>query len=147
MKLTRVNEFLKKNEVAIPQESGIVLNSADAIKNIVMSEIMDIARLDKISDELITYLSKDLKRQTRKEQQSFLRDVEWIKSNKRDFVFRVAQETNKNQFLNKIFTLASQPKEKVISENGEVFESSITEENRLQLSELIRDILDEKTRG
>lgn len=147
MKLTRVNEFLKKNEVTIPQESGIVLNSADAIKNIVMSEIMDIARLDKISDELITYLSKDLKRQTRKEQQSFLRDVEWIKSNKRDFVFRVAQETNKNQFLNKIFTLASQPKEKVISENGEVFESSITEENRLQLSELIRDILDEKTRG
>lgn len=147
MKLTRVNEFLKRNEVAIPQESGIVLNSADAIKNIVMSEIMDIARLDKISDELITYLSKDLKRQTRKEQQSFLRDVEWIKSNKRDFVFRVAQETNKNQFLNKIFTLASQPKEKVISENGEVFESSITEENRLQLSELIRDILDEKTRG
>lgn len=147
MKLTRVNEFLKKNEVAISQESGIVLNSADAIKNIVMSEIMDIARLDKISDELITYLSKDLKRQTRKEQQSFLRDVEWIKSNKRDFVFRVAQETNKNQFLNKIFTLASQPKEKVISENGEVFESSITEENRLQLSELIRDILDEKTRG
>lgn len=147
MKLTRVNEFLKKNEVAIPQESGIVLNSADAIKNIVMSEIMDIARLDKISDELITYLSKDLKRQTRKEQQSFLRDVEWIKSNKRDFVFRVAQETNKNQFLNKIFTLASQPKEKVISENGEIFESSITEENRLQLSELIRDILDEKTRG
>ena len=114
MKLTRVNEFLKKNEVAIPQESGIVLNSADAIKNIVMSEIMDIARLDKISDELITYLSKDLKRQTRKEQQSFLRDVEWIKSNKRDFVFRVAQETNKNQFLNKIFTLASQPKEKII---------------------------------
>ena len=147
MKLTRVNEFLKKNEVTIPQESGIVLNSADAIKNIVMSEIMDIARLDKISDELITYLSKDLKRQTRKEQQSFLRDVEWIKSNKRDFVFRVAQETNKNQFLNKIFTLASQPKEKVISENGEIFESSITEENRLQLSELIRDILDEKTRG
>lgn len=146
MKLNRVNEFLKRNEIVVSNDSGIILNSPDTIKNIVVSEILDIAKLDKISDELISYLSKDLKRQSRKDQQSFLRDVETIKSNKRDFVFRVAQETNKNEFLNKIFNLASQPKQTVISENGEVFESSITEENRAQLSELIRDILNEKTR-
>lgn len=146
MKLNRVNEFLKRNEIVVSNDSGIILNSPDTIKNIVVSEILDIAKLDKISDELISYLSKDLKRQSRKDQQSFLRDVEMIKSNKRDFVFRVAQETNKNEFLNKIFNLASQAKQTVISENGEVFESSITEENRAQLSELIRDILNEKTR-
>ena len=146
MKLNRVNEFLKRNEIVVSNDSGIILNSPDTIKNIVVSEILDIAKLDKISDELISYLSKDLKRQSRKDQQSFLRDVEMIKSNKRDFVFRVAQETNKNEFLYKIFNLASQPKQTVISENGEVFESSITEENRAQLSELIRDILNEKTR-
>lgn len=146
MKLNRVNEFLKRNEIVVSNDSDIILNSPDTIKNIVVSEILDIAKLDKISDELISYLSKDLKRQSRKDQQSFLRDVEMIKSNKRDFVFRVAQETNKNEFLNKIFNLASQPKQTVISENGEVFESSITEENRAQLSELIRDILNEKTR-
>lgn len=146
MKLNRVNEFLKKNEIVAVQENGIILNSPDTIKNIVVKEIIDIGRLDAISDELITYLSKDLKRQSRKDQQSFLRDVETIKSNKRDFVFRVAQETNKNEFLNKIFTLASQPSETVIAEDGTVFESSITEETRKQLSGLINDILNEQTR-
>jgi len=145
MKLTHVNEFFKKNELVVPQQDAPCY-SPDTIKNIVVSEIIDIARLDKISDELITYLSKDLKRQTRKDQQSFLRDVEVIKANKRDFVFRVAQETNKNEFLHKIFQLAEQPKQTVISENGEVFESSITDENRLQLAKLVNDILNEKTR-
>ena len=58
MKLTRVNEFLKKNEICVQQDNP-VLNAPDTIKNIVVSEIVDIARLEKISDELITYLSKD----------------------------------------------------------------------------------------
>ena len=71
MKLNRVNEFLKRNEIVVSNDSGIILNSPDTIKNIVVSEILDIAKLDKISDELISYLSKDLKRQSRKDQQSF----------------------------------------------------------------------------
>lgn len=147
MKLPRVSKFLQDNDVSCaPSETKVILNSPDTIKNIVVSEIIDIAKLDKISDELITYLSKDLKKQSRKDQQSFLRDVEWIKSNKRDFIFKVAQETTKNQFLNKIFELASEPKQTVISENGEIFESSITNETRIHLSELITDILNEKTR-
>lgn len=146
MKLTRVNKFLQKNEIAIPQDTEVTINTPDTIQNIVVSEIKDIARLEKISDELLTYLSKDLKRQTRKEQQSFLRDVEMIKGNKRDFVFRVAQEINKNKALSQLFQIAQKPHETVISQNGEVFESSITNETRLQLSELIRDILDDRTR-
>jgi hypothetical protein len=145
MKLTRVNEFLKKNEICVQQENPI-LNAPDTIKNIVVSEIIDIARLEKISDELITYLSKDLKRQSRKDQQSFLRDVETIKANKRDFVFNVAKEVNKNDFLNKVFNMATQSSETVISENGEVFESSITEENRKALQALLIDLVNDQTR-
>lgn len=146
MKLTRVNEFLKKNEVIVPQENNVILNGPDTIKNIVVSEIIDIGKLDKISDELISYLSKDLKRQSRKDQQSFLRDVETIKANKRDFVFKVAQETTKNEFLTKVFALASQPTETVISENGEVFESSISAEEKTHLRNLLIDFLNDQTR-
>lgn len=146
MKLTRVNEFLKKNEICVQQDNP-VLNAPDTIKNIVVSEIVDIARLEKISDELITYLSKDLKRQSRKDQQSFLRDVETIKANKRDFVFNVAKEMNKNDFLNKVFNMATQTTETVISENGQVFESSITDENRRALQALLIDLVNDQTRA
>ena len=146
MKLTRVNEFLKKNEICVQQDNPI-LNAPDTIKNIVVSEIVDIARLEKISDELITYLSKDLKRQSRKDQQSFLRDVETIKANKRDFVFNVAKEMNKNDFLNKVFNMATQSTETVISENGQVFESSITDENRRALQALLIDLVNDQTRA
>lgn len=146
MKLTRVNEFLKKNEICVQQDNP-VLNAPDTIKNIVVSEIVDIARLEKISDELITYLSKDLKRQSRKDQQSFLRDVETIKANKRDFVFNVAKEMNKNDFLNKVFNMATQTTETVISENGQIFESSITDENRRALQALLIDLVNDQTRA
>ena len=106
MKLTRVNNYFKKNEIVPVVADNSVINTPDTIKNIVVSEIIDIGRLDRISDELLTYLSKDLKRQSRKDQQSFLRDVEMIKSNKRDFVFNFAKEVQKNEFLNKIFNAA-----------------------------------------
>ena len=147
MKLTRVNQFLKKYEVEPVETNNIPLSSPDTIKNIVVSEIIDIGKLDKISEELITYLSKDLKKQSRKDQQSFLRDVEMIKANKRDFVFKVAQEVNKNDFLNKIFTLASQPSETVIAEDGTVFESGVTEETRQELQKLLVDMVNENTRS
>lgn len=145
MKFNRVNAFLKKNEI-VPAQDNYVINAPDSIKNIVVSEIIDIGRLDKISDELITYLSKDLKRQSRKDQQSLLRDVEMVKANKRDFVFNVAKEMNKNEFLEKIFQAATQPTETVIAEDGTVFESTITEEQRAELQKLLVDMVNDKTR-
>ena len=145
MKLTRVNNFLKKNEV-IPVDNSVILDAPQTVKNIVVSEIIDIGRLDKISEELITYLSKDLKRQSRKDQQSLLRDVEMVKANKRDFVFNVAKEMNKNEFLEKIFQAATQPTETVIAEDGTVFESTITEEQRAELQKLLVDMVNDKTR-
>lgn len=147
MKLTRVNQYLQQNEI-VPQNSNeVILNPPDTIKNIVVSEIIDIGRLDKISDELITYLSKDLKRQPRKDQQSFLRDVEMIKSNKRDFVFNVAKEINKNEFLNRVFTLAVQPGEEVIAEDGTVFKTGVDANTRAELQALLIDMVNDKTRS
>lgn len=145
MKLTRVNNFLKKNEV-IPVDNSVILDAPQTVKNIVVSEIIDIGRLDKISDELITYLSKDLKKQSRKDQQSLLRDVEMVKANKRDFVFNVAKEMNKNEFLERIFQAATQPTETVIAEDGTVFESPITDDQRLELQKLLVDMVNDKTR-
>lgn len=145
MELNRVNKFLANLEP--PKENDVILNGADVTKNIVLSEIMDISRLTKISDELLTYLSKDMKRLSRKEQQSFWRDVEAVNARKEDFVFKIAQEANKNEFMNKVFNMASQPKEKVVSENGEVFDSSVTDEQRNQLSALLVDLMNAANRS
>lgn len=144
MKFDKVNNFLSNLEET--SETDVVLNGSEVVKNIVVSEIMDINRLSQLSKELLTCLSKDIKRLSRKEQQSFWRDVEAVNARKEDFVFKIAQETNKNEFMNKIFNMAAQPKEKVISENGEVFESSVSNETRNQLTALLVDMLNDSTR-
>lgn len=144
MKFNKVNEFLSKLEPV--SETDVVLNGPDVIKNIVVSEIMDINRLSALSSELLTILSKDIKSLSRKEQQSFWKDVEAVNARKEDFVFKIAQESNKNNFMQKILNLSAQPNEKVISENGEVFESSVTDETRTQLQALLVDMLNDTTR-
>ena len=144
MKFDKVNNFLSNLEET--SETDVVLNGSEVVKNIVVSEILDINRLSQLSKELLTCLSKDIKRLSRKEQQSFWRDVEAVNARKEDFVFKIAQETNKNEFMNKIFNMAAQPKEKVISENGEVFESSVSNETRNQLTALLVDMLNDSTR-
>ena len=144
MNFDKVNNFLSNLEET--SETDVVLNGSEVVKNIVVSEIMDINRLSQLSKELLTCLSKDIKRLSRKEQQSFWRDVEAVNARKEDFVFKIAQETNKNEFMNKIFNMAAQPKEKVISENGEVFESSVSNETRNQLTALLVDMLNDSTR-
>jgi uncharacterized NAD(P)/FAD-binding protein YdhS len=145
MKLNRVNDFLSKLE-PIP-ENELVLDGTDVMKNILVSEVMDISRLSRISQELVTYLSKDLKNLSRKDQQSFWRDVETVLARKEDWFFKVTQEANKNNFVKQILDITNQSNEKVISENGEVFDSSITDENRTQLSALLVDLLNDTNRG
>lgn len=142
MELNRVNQFLA-NQI-VPQEEVPVVNGPEAIKNIVVSNLIDIGRLHKIEDELITYLSRDLNRLSKKEQQSLLRDVDAISSRKEDFAFKVAQEVNKNQFLNKVFNMATT--ETVVSENGEVFDSSISKEQKNELKTLLIDLLNDNSR-
>lgn len=145
MRLNKVNQFLKKNVVEAPVAQPL-LSSGDTIKNIVVSEIININKLDKISEELIDYLSKDLKKQSRKDQQSLLRDIEVIKSNKRDFVFNVAKEMQKNEFLHRIFVASTQPSETVIAEDGTIFQSEITPDTKRELQAILIDLINDKTR-
>lgn len=150
-KLTKVNEFLKKKEEQVPEvkETGIILNGPDTIKNILINETIKLNKLEQVSAELLNYLtdSRAMKKLTRKEQQSLLRDIVAIQTNSRDFIFKVAELSTKNEFLKKILELSQGTKEMVISEDGEVFESSISEEERKKLAEILRDVMNDRTRG
>lgn len=146
--LSRVNDLLnKKDEVVTNQETEIMFNGPDVMKNILYNELVKQSRLNQISDELIGYLSKDLSKQTRKEQQAFWRDVEAVRANSRDFTLRFIQEGNKNAFFKSVIEMAKDPHETVISEDGEVFESAITDDKKKFLADLVFDILNEQTRG
>lgn len=148
--LNKVNEYLnKKNEVPEKVETGIILSGPDTIKNILINEVVKLDKLEQVSAELINYLtdSREMRKLSRKEQQSLLRDIVAIQTNSRDFIFKVAELSSKNEFLKKVLDLAAGPKEVVISENGEVFESSVSEEDKKKLAELLRDMLNDQTRG
>ena len=88
-----------------------------------------------------------MKKLSRKEQQSLLRDIVTIQTNSRDFIFKVAELSSKNEFLKKILDLTQGPREVVVSENGEVFESSIDDKDRKRLAEILRDAMNDITRG
>lgn len=151
-KLDKVNRFLTKKQMEqqpTAQESSIILNGPDTIKNILINETIKLNKLEQVSGELINHLtdSKEMKRLPRKEQQSLLRDVVAMQTNSRDFIFRVAEMSSKNEFLKQVLELAKGPKEVVLSENGEVFESSITDSDRRHLDEVLRNMLNDQTRG
>ena len=130
-------------------ETGIILSGPDTIKNILVNETIKLNKLEQVEAELINYLtdSREMRKLSRKEQQSLLRDIVSIQTNSRDFIFKVAEMSHKNEFLKQVLELAQGPKEVVVSESGEVFESSITEDDRKHLTELVRDILNDQTRG
>ena len=152
MSLDRVNKFLanieeEEKQLKEIQANSVVLDGASVMRNIVISEIKDIARLSSLSSELLNYLSKDLKKLSRKEQQYFWRDVEAVNARKEDWIFKISQEASKNEFIKKLLNLASQPTETVVSENGEVFPSSVTEEEKTKLRALIVDLLNAGVKG
>ena len=152
MSLDRVNKFLanieeEEKQLKEIQANSVVLDGASVMRNIVISEIKDIARLSNLSSELLGYLSKDLKKLSRKEQQYFWRDVEAVNARKEDWIFKISQEAAKNDFIKKLLNLASQPTETVVSENGEVFPSSVTEEEKTKLRALIVDLLNAGVKG
>lgn len=148
-KLTRINEFLnKKEDVSQETETGIILSGPDTIKNILVNETIKLNKLECVSAELLNYItdSKIIKQLSYKEKQNLLRTITDIQINSRDFIFKVAEMSAKNEFLKEVLKL-SKGTEKVISESGQVIDSSITEEDRKHLSQLIRDFLNEETRG
>lgn len=147
--LSRVNKFLNDNKNNDEKSSDIVVNGPDTIKNILMCETVKLAKLEQVSNELLNYItdSKVIKHLSYKEKQNLLKTVIEIQTNSRDFIFKVAELSSKNEFLKKVLELSQEPKEKVITSDGEVFDSSIDEKTRKQLSEMIREVANNMVRN
>lgn len=151
-KLTKVNEFL--NSEIIPNEkdvetSTIITSGPDTIKNILVSETLKLQKLESASSELLAYLtdSKIMKRLSHKDKQSLLTTITSIQTNSRDFILRVAELSNKNKFLQEVLRMAQEPKTIIQSSEGETYISSIDEDTRRDLSELLRDLVHERVRN
>lgn len=151
-KLTKVNEFL--NSEIIPNEkdvetSTIITSGPDTIKNILVSETLKLQKLESASSELLSYLtdSKIMKRLSHKDKQSLLTTITSIQTNSRDFILRVAELSNKNKFLQEVLRMAQEPKTIIQSSEGETYISSIDEDTRRDLSELLRDLVHERVRN
>jgi hypothetical protein len=147
-KLSNVNNFMKKIEEADNQiETDIVLSGPDAIKNILVSETIKLSKLQSVSNELLSYLtdSKVIKQLSYKEKQNLFNTISNTENNSRDFIFRVAELANKNAFLQEVLKLAEKPKDQIItSENGETYITTIDDETRRNLSEIIRDVINDR---
>lgn len=146
MKLNRVNNFLE-NQIVPSNEENFVINGPEVVKNIVVSNIIDISRLHNIESQLIDHLSKDLNRLSRKEAQFLLRDIDAVSARKENFTLEVAKSVQKDEWMQKIFQMASEDQETVISENGEVFQSSVTEDDKKMLKAILVDLLNDTTRS
>lgn len=147
MKLNRVNDFLE-NQMVPAQEENIIINGPEVVKNIVVSNIIDISKLHNIESQLIDCLSKDIHRLSRKEQQYLLRDIDAVSARKENFTLDVAKSVQKDEWMQKIFQMAAkEEQETVISENGEVFKSSVTEDDKKMLKAILVDLLNDKTRN
>ena len=130
------------------QEENIIINGPEVVKNIVVSNIIDISKLHNIESQLIDCLSKDIHRLSRKEQQYLLRDIDAVSARKENFTLDVAKSVQKDEWMQKIFQMAAkEEQETVISENGEVFKSSVTEDDKKMLKAILVDLLNDKTRN
>lgn len=146
-KLSKVNQFLQgMNEQNNIMESNVVLSGPDAIKNILINETLKLGKLEKVSNELLNYLtdSKVIKKLSYKEKQYLFNQINTVQNNSRDFIFRVAELSNKNAFLQEVLKLAEGPKEILVSESGEKYISTIDDETRRNLSEILIDIVNER---
>ena len=138
--------LIKMCESEDTTKSGIILSGPDTIKNILISETVKLGKLEAVSNELLAYLtdSKVMKQLSYKEKQHLLNDITNIQNNSRDFIFRVAEMSVKNTFLQEVLKLAEGPKEIVTSTNGEKYITQIDDDTRKQLSEMLRDIVNDR---
>ena len=145
-----VNNFLNSLEESDQvKEVEVVMNDPDVVKNILLNEIVKVNRLESVTSELLNYItdSKAIKNLTYKEKQSLLRNIIEIQTNSRDFIFRAAELANKNEFLKKIMEVSYKPNQVIQSCNGESYISSIDDETRRDLTELLRDVINERCRN
>lgn len=145
--LRRVNNFLAENAIKDEQACNTVLNGPDALKNILINETIKLNRLEQVSVQLINYLTEhnQLKKLSHKEKQSLLMDISEIQNNSRDFIFKVAELSSKNVFLQEILKLNQQTTHIETSVTGEKYLSSIDDDTRRNLTELLRTVVIENT--
>lgn len=149
-KLTKVNNFLDSVEQDnIAPETQVVLSGPDAIKNILVNETIKLNRLETITNELLNYLadSRAIKKLSYKEKQYLLTTITNIQANSRDFIFKVAEMSSKNAFLQEVLRVTQEPREIITSSNGETYISSIDDETRKNLTEILRDVVNERIRN
>ena len=91
--------------------------------------------------------SKEIKKLSYKEKQGLLRDITAIKADSRDFMVRFAELSTKNELVREVIELAKEPKEVVTSENGQTYISKIDEETRKELSEMLRNVINDRIRN
>jgi hypothetical protein len=149
--LNKVNNFLNNSnpEPLETPESNVVLNSGDVVKNILINETVKLGRLDYVTNELLNYItdSKTIKQLSYKEKQNLLKTITEIQTNSRDFIFKVAELSSKNSFLQEVLKMTQGEKEIIQSSNGETYISSIDDETRKNLSEILRDVVNERVRN
>lgn len=149
MKLTRIDQFLQASLDTPPMETQVVLNGSDTVKNILINETTKLNRLEQVTSELLDYLtdSKVIKKLSYKEKKSLLETITTIQNDSRDFIFRVAEISAKNTFLQELLKSTQEPRQLVQSSNGEIYESSVDDHTRKQLTELLRDMINDEVRS
>lgn len=150
MGLDRVNEFLKTTKVEEHRlATDIVMNGSDTVKNILVNETIKINRLEKLTSSLLDYIGdeKAIKKLSYKDQQELLKTVSMIQNSSRDFIFKVAELSAKNEFIKKVLEVTNQPNEVITSSSGEKYISTIDEETRKNLTEVLRDMVNENIRN
>ena len=150
MGLKRVNEFLKASKHdEISRATDVVMNGSDTVKNILINETIKVNRLENLSNCLLGYISDErtIKRLTYREQQELLKTISAIQNSSRDFIFKVAELSAKNEFIKRVLEVTNQPHDIADSSCGEQYISTIDEETRKNLTEVLRDMVNDRIRN
>lgn len=144
--LSNVNDFLNSKKLIPIKEENVVISGADATKNIFINEVSKINKLENLSNELIKYIAdeKSIKQLTYSQKQELLKTISIIQSDSRNFIFKMAELASKNEFLKKMIEINEAPKQIIESNNGETYISSIDDDTRRDLTELLRDVVNNR---
>ena len=147
--LERINKFLTELKSNRNQEiTDTTLHGPDTIKNILETEVQKMTFLEKVNSELLVQITdpKIIKRLSYKDKKELLEFLSNMQNNSRNFIVDMADLCTKNQFLNQVLKMSTYDTITVTSDNGETFESVITEDRRRELTEMLRDAINDRAR-
>lgn len=146
--LEKINKLLDKVRETKPAENSIVLQGPDTIKNIVEYETQKLAFLEQVNSSLLAQITNPavMRKLSYKEKQHLLKFLCEMQKDSRDFILNVASLCTKNQFLGQILKMSTMDTVTVVSDSGETFQSLITEDRRKELTEMLRDAINDRAR-